>query len=75
VCSIASVSSNEPENGTGDGDTAPDWQVTGALSIELRAERAGTGTGRIYSIAVSCTDRSGNVSAPALVNVTVPHNR
>jgi hypothetical protein len=75
VCSIASVSSNEPENGLGDGDIAPDWNVTGPLRVELRAERSGTGTGRLYTIAVTCTDQAGNISAPATVTVTVPRNR
>jgi hypothetical protein len=43
---IISVASNEPENGPGDGDTAPDWEITGALTLNLRAERAGGGSGR-----------------------------
>ena len=44
-CEIVSVTSNEPIDGLGDGDTAPDWIITGALTLELRAERAGTGSG------------------------------
>ncbi|MBI2866990.1 MAG: hypothetical protein HYX97_01485 [Chloroflexi bacterium] len=72
-CAITSVSSNEPENGLGDGDTAPDWVITGALTAELRAERSGTGTGRVYTITVTCTDDSGN-SATKTVQVTVPHS-
>src|SRR5207302_6838251 len=62
VCRIDSVSSNEPINGLGDGDTAPDWLITGLLALDLRAERAGEGSGRIYSIAVNCTDHAGNAS-------------
>ncbi len=68
VCRITSVSSDEPENGRGDGDTAPDWQITGNLTLNLRAERSGTGNGRIYTIAVTCTDTSGN---PSIRNVAV----
>ena len=34
-CEIVSVTSNEPENGIGDGNTSPDWIVTGALTLEL----------------------------------------
>jgi hypothetical protein len=30
-CRIASVASNEPIDGLGDGDTAPDWEITGDL--------------------------------------------
>jgi len=67
---IVSVTSNEPVNGTGDGDTGPDWAITGPLTLTLRAERAGTGSGRIYTITVQVTDRFGN-SSNATVQVTV----
>jgi HYR domain. len=58
---IVSVTSNQPINGTGDGDTSPDWQITGALTLQLRAERAG-GTVRIYTITIATTDAGGNTS-------------
>lgn len=74
-CHIISVSSNEPVNGLGDGNTAPDWQITGALTVNLRAERSGEGNGRVYTIAVQCTDASGNNSATQTAAVTVPHNK
>jgi hypothetical protein len=73
-CRITSVSSNEPENGAGDGNTAPDWDITGDLSLDLRAERSGGGSGRIYTIGVTCTDACGN-SSEETATVTVPHNR
>jgi hypothetical protein len=60
---ITGVTSNEPANGTGDGDTAPDWKITGPLSLELRSERAGNGTGRVYTIHVAVSDRFGNTSS------------
>lgn len=68
TCKITSVTSNEPENGLGDGDTAPDWQITGNLTVNLRAERSGIGNGRTYTIAITCTDTTGN---PSVRNVTV----
>jgi hypothetical protein len=67
-----SVQSNEPVNGTGDGDKAPDWQVLDAHHLLLRAERSGTGTGRIYTITITGTDSKGNVSTRT-VSVVVPH--
>ncbi len=73
TCEITSVTSNEPVDGLGDGDTSPDWVITGALTLELRAERSGTGTGRVYTITVTCTDDSGNASTKT-VDVTVPHS-
>ena len=74
TCQIISIASNEPENGLGDGDTAPDWEITGDLTANLRAERAGNGSGRVYTITVRCTDSVGN-STDQQVTVTVPHDK
>jgi len=72
------VTSNEPVNGTGDGDTEPDWEVVdngdGTYDVWVRAERAGTGTDRVYTITATATDCSNNV-ATASGTVTVPHDR
>ncbi len=73
VCYIVDVTSNEPIDGPGDGDTEADWEITGELTVNLRAERAGVGTGRIYTLHIECTDASGN-TATATVTVTVPHD-
>ena len=73
-CHIVSVSSNQPINGTGDGNTAPDWVITGPLALQVRAERAGNLNARIYTIAVACTDASGNESTKNVV-VTVAHDQ
>ena len=59
ICRIVSVASNEPVNGAGDGNTAPDWEITGALTVNLRAERSGQGVGRLYTITVRCVDLLG----------------
>jgi hypothetical protein len=58
----------------GDGHTSNDIQVEGDGTIYLRAERSGTGSGRIYTIVYSATDVSGNTSS-ASATVTVPHNQ
>jgi hypothetical protein len=71
TCRILSVSSNEPQDGLGDGDTSPDWIILEDLSATLRAERSGTGNGRIYTITIACQDGSGN-SSTKTVQVTVP---
>ena len=62
------MSSNEPIDGVDDGNTFPDWKITGPLSVNLRAERSGAGTGRIYTIQVESRDAAGNTT---LQNVTV----
>jgi hypothetical protein len=74
TCHIVSVISNEPINGTGDGDAEPDWLITSSLGLELRAERAGLGSGRTYSIAVECADEKSNTSS-STIPVTVPQGK
>lgn len=73
VCQVIDVASNQPVNGGGDGDTDPDWEITGPLTVDLRAERIGT-TDRIYKIWVQCVDSSGN-SSTAKVEVRVPQSK
>jgi parallel beta-helix repeat protein len=70
-CRIVSVVSNEPIRGLGGNDTSPDWQITGDLTLNLRAERSNKGDGRVYTITVECTDVSGN-SSTSTVTVMVP---
>jgi N-acetylneuraminic acid mutarotase len=76
----ASISSNEPVNGTGDGDHAPDWtepiidQENGIITFQLRAERSGKGNGRVYTITITATDNSNN-STTAILAITVPHDK
>jgi hypothetical protein len=79
VCSITSITSNEPIEGLGDGDTSPDWQILAAsgptsLNANLRAERGASGTGRVYTIAVQCVDDFNNASS-ANAYVSVPLNQ
>lgn len=73
VTKILSVASSEAANGSGDGNAATDWAITGDLTLDLRAERAGNGLGRIYTITVQSTDNSGN-SSTATVLIPVGHN-
>ena len=77
--SLVSIFSNEPDNGTGDGDQPNDIQAIGGgpvpfgtdvRSFQLRAERSGGGDGRIYKVTYSATDAAGNAtSATAYVVV------
>lgn len=80
VTLTAQVKSNEPIDGLGDGDTAPDWaelqidQGTGTITLQLRAERSGNDNGRVYTITITATDDSGN-SSTADVEIIVPHDK
>ena len=60
-CSAA-VSSTELPNQPGDGNTPIDWIVVDATHVQLRAERAGGGRGRTYTVSLSCSDHAGNVA-------------
>jgi hypothetical protein len=71
---IVNVTSSEPDNGLGDGDTPNDIQITGDLTVNLRAERSGAGNGRTYTITVEARDAAGNASTKA-VRVSVPSNQ
>ncbi|OGG45999.1 MAG: hypothetical protein A3F84_23910 [Candidatus Handelsmanbacteria bacterium RIFCSPLOWO2_12_FULL_64_10] len=72
------VTSNEPDNGLGDGDTALDWEVKknqdGTFDVWVRAERSGKGSGRIYTITATTRDASGN-EAMSSATVTVGHDQ
>jgi hypothetical protein len=68
------VKSSEPDDGTGDGDTAGDIVVHSPTDVELRAERSGNGPGRTYTLTWTSTDDSGNARSVTLV-VTVPHSK
>src|SRR5262249_26800309 len=71
---ITSVTSNESAGSKGSGKTAPDWQITGDHALKLRAERSGTGSGRIYTITITAKDASGN-TATKTVTVSVLHDQ
>lgn len=66
-------SSNEPDNGLGDGDTAPDIVINGGV-VQLRAERSGKGNGRLYTLTAAATDLAGN-PASAAASCAVPHDQ
>lgn len=72
---ITGVTQDEPLDGLGDGDTAPDAQAGSASNkVLLRAERAGGGDGRVYRIAYAASDGKGG-SCSGTVTVGVPHDQ
>jgi hypothetical protein len=72
---IERVTSDEPDNSHGDGNTSDDI-VIGAdcRSVQLRAERAGTGDGRVYTVTLLLRDSVGAVTR-ADFEVSVPHSQ
>mgnify|MGYP001609359162 FL=1 len=67
------VIQDEPVNGVGDGDTGPDAAISGN-QILLRAERAGTGNGRVYVVRFTATDEHGS-GCNGMVKVSVPRDK
>lgn len=66
-----SVTQDESTNGTGDGDTCPDAILS---PLQVRAERAGSGDGRVYRIDFTADDGNGGTCS-GTVNVSVPHDQ
>jgi uncharacterized repeat protein (TIGR01451 family) len=71
---IEKVTSDEIENGNGDGNTTNDIVIASdCKSVQLRSEREGNGDGRVYTITFKVTDASGNVGR-ATATVVVRRN-
>lgn len=67
VCTITNANSSEDV-------FEPAWEITGPLTLELRAQRYGMFEGRIYTITVTCTN-SSELSSTATTTVIVPHDQ
>jgi hypothetical protein len=64
-CELA-VTSNEPAAG--------DWEIVDAHHVRLRAERLGGGSGRVYTIVITCKDAAGGTTVKT-VPVVVRHDQ
>jgi FtsP/CotA-like multicopper oxidase with cupredoxin domain len=71
--SITAVTQDEPTNGLGDGDVGPPDAklLADPNKVDLRAERSGTGDGRVYRITFQAQDNKGG-SCVGTVKVGVP---
>ncbi len=70
---IINVTSSEPDNGTGDGDTAGDISF-GEDGVCVRAERAGILQERVYTVEIEATDQFGNTSTQT-ATIVVPRGK
>jgi hypothetical protein len=70
---ITAISQDEPvrESGTGGGNTCPDGTGLDSSAAQIRAERDGSGDGRVYRIVFTATDSAGN-SCNGQVTICVP---
>jgi hypothetical protein len=75
---VTTAASSEPDSGLSKGDQANDFQGfelgNSTLAGALRAERAGDGPGRQYTLGYTGVDLAGN-SANCLTTVNVPHDQ
>jgi len=68
---ILKITSDEAENGNGDGNTLNDIVIAGdCKTAQLRAERSVSGNGRVYTITFKVKDSAGNFTT-ATGQVTV----
>ena len=71
---VTSVLQDEPTNSDGDGSTWIDGGGVGTSQPWVRAERAGTGNGRIYEILFEASDGRGKTCTGS-VKTVVPHDK
>jgi hypothetical protein len=71
MITLVSVTSNEPDNGKGDGNTINDIMIFDDFRFALRAERSDFGAGRVYTVTYQVIDACGN-AAHQSATVTVP---
>lgn len=68
---ITAIRQDEP---VGKGNSAPDGKGVGASSAELRAEKLGSGDGRVYHVSFTASDGQGG-TCTGEVRVSVPHDQ
>lgn len=71
---ITGIKQDEPVNGLGDGDKSPDGVGVGTSTASVRAERSGTGDGRLYFISFKAVNSVGGMCT-GTVQVGVPHDQ
>ena len=77
---FAACTSNQPDNGRGDGNTEGDCVIAAdGAALLVRAERSGVSdghVGRVYTVAIVAVDACGNATAPTPIGtVAIPHDR
>jgi uncharacterized repeat protein (TIGR01451 family) len=71
---IVGISQDEPLLGSGSGNTCPDGKGVGTSSASVRAERSGTGDGRVYHVSFTASDGKGG-QCTGSVRICVPHDQ
>ena len=64
TCALSGITATEP--------STADWTITGPFSATVRAKKNSDGSAKVYSLAVTCADFSGNTRT-GIVTVSVTH--
>jgi hypothetical protein len=72
---ITGIHQDEPTKGLGSGDQSPDGIIVDNHTVKVRAERAGTGDGRVYHIDFTANDGKGGVCTGEVSVPVVPHDQ
>lgn len=74
-CHIVDILSSEPLDSNGDGYTTDmDMKIINDHLVQLRAERSGTGSDRVYTVWLECTDSTAGNTSRKSVEILVPHD-
>ncbi len=68
------ATSDELDNGIGDGNTSGDVDFKDCSEVRVRAERAGPEDGRVYVLHLHADDEAGNRASESY-QISVPHDR
>ena len=71
---VDAIAQSEATNAAGDGSTCPDASGLGTDTAQLRAERSGSGPGRVYAVSFTAETASGG-ECQGTVQVCVPHDK
>jgi hypothetical protein len=74
VIVVTGIMQDESVAAIGSGNTSPDGMGIGTSTAQIRAERAGPGTGRLYFISFNATNTMG-LQCTGSVMVFVPHDQ
>jgi hypothetical protein len=75
TASVDAITQDEPVNSTGDGSTSPDGAGIGSGMAQVRAERDGSGNGRVYAVSYTARDgRGGQCQGALRIAVSLSQN-
>lgn len=75
LVTITGITQDEPVESISSGSTSPDGKGVGTAFAQVRAERDGTGDGRVYAIHFKAADSAGNECTGVVNTSSVVHDQ